>query len=374
MTTDAIGLYLHIPFCLRKCNYCDFSSFAGVNRETREAYISNLISEIKSYKRDEKIKIDSIFFGGGTPSLLDEWEFSEITEAISDSFEIRCGTEFTIEANPKTLTLGKLSSYIASGVNRVSLGMQSIHENELKFLGRIHSFGDALEAVRLCDRLGVDNFNLDLMYGIPEQTVSSFKDTLRAAKDTGAAHISAYGLIVEEGTDFYRRKNLLPLPSEDEECDMYYLACEMLQGAGFSHYEISNYAREGYQCRHNLKYWQDGEYIGVGLSAHSYFGNIRYANTSRLSEYLTEDFTKYRTEEQIDRVSRAYEYAMLRLRLREGFSLSEYQKLFGSSFLLDRESKLDSFMRAGLVSLAEDRISFTEKGFYLSNTLLSELL
>ena len=374
MTTDAIGLYLHIPFCLGKCNYCDFSSFAGLSQQSRKRYIARLISEIRSYKRDEKIKTDSIFFGGGTPSLLEEGEFSKITEAIRDSFEICDDVEFTIEANPKTLTYEKLSSYIECGVNRVSLGVQSIHENELKFLGRIHNFDDAIESVRLFDKLGVDNFNLDLMYGIPEQTPASFKDTLRAAIDIGAAHISAFGLIVEEGTDFYRRKSRLPLPSEDEECDMYSLACEMLSGAGFSHYEISNYARAGYECRHNLKYWQDCEYIGVGLSAHSYFGNIRYANTALLSEYLKEKFIKYRTEEKIDCESRAYEYAMLRLRLKDGFSLSEYQEQFGKSFLLGREKKLDGFLHAGLLSCSEDRIAFTEKGFYLSNTLLSELL
>lgn len=374
MTTNPIGIYLHIPFCHQKCNYCDFSSFAGVKQEVRECYVAKLIEEIKSYKCDNKIKADSIFFGGGTPSLLTVEEFSKITEALYDSFDVCDKAEFSIEANPKTLTYEKLSHYLSCGVNRVSLGMQSIHENELKFLGRIHSYADSLEAIRLFDRLGVDNFNLDLMYGIPEQTLSSFRDTLRVAIDSGAAHISSYGLIVEEGTDFYRRRNQLPLPDEDEECDMYALAAQMLGGAGFSHYEISNYAKSGNQCQHNLKYWRGYEYIGVGLAAHSYFGNIRYSNTSRFSEYLSSDFTKYRMEEPIDNEERAYEYVMLRLRLSEGFSLSEYQSFFGKSFLLGRENKLESFRIAGLISLTDDSIALTERGFYLSNTLLSELI
>ena len=374
MKTDAIGLYLHIPFCLKKCNYCDFCSFSNLSECEKNSYIKFLISEIKSYKKDEPIVIDSIFFGGGTPSLLSVSEFSDICRAIAETFVLDSEIEFTVEANPKTLTREKLINMKNCGVNRLSIGMQTIHANESKILGRIHNFDDAMESIRLFDKLGVDNFNLDLMYGIPEQTLDSFRETLRTAISSGAAHISAYGLIVEEGTDFYRRKNHLPLPSEDEEFDMYSLASQMLGEVGFSHYEISNYAKEGYLCRHNLKYWHDSEYIGVGLAAHSYYGNIRYANTTRFSEYLTEDFTKYRTEEPIDEESRAYEYAMLRFRLKEGISLTEYQSLFGKSFLLGRENKIDSFVRAGLISLSEDTVAFTEKGFYLSNTLLSELL
>lgn len=374
MTTDAIGLYLHIPFCLQKCNYCDFSSFAGVSTQIREKYIECLITELYSYRKDKRIKIDSIFFGGGTPSLLCAREFSKLAEAIHNSFEVLPNTEFSIEANPKTLTEENLCEYIANGVNRVSLGMQSIHENELKFLGRIHSFDDIIASVRLFDKLGIDNFNLDLMYAIPDQTVSSFSKTLDAAIAMGAAHISAYGLIIEEGTDFYRRKESLPLPSEDEECAMYSIACERLFAAGFSHYEISNYARLGYSCRHNLKYWQDGEYIGVGLGAHSYFGNKRYANSDIFSEYLSQDFTKYRTEETISLKDSAYEYAMLRLRLAEGFSLSEYERLFGKSFLFGKGDVIKTFVREGLLSLLNGRIFFTEKGFYLSNSLLTELL
>ena len=374
MTTDKIGLYLHIPFCVSKCKYCDFSSFSSVDSSVREKYISTLILELLSYKQLPKIRVDTIFFGGGTPSLLTSEEFSEIVKAIHESFEVVDGCEFTVESNPKTIDEKKLSAYLENGVNRLSIGIQSIHENELKYLGRIHNFFDVKEIVNLAHSCGLSNINADIMYSIPEQTQSSFEKTIDEVLSLGITHLSAYGLILEEGTDFWYRRNSLPLPSEDEEAEMYCTVNKKLKDSGFLHYEVSNYALPTYECRHNLKYWQDMEYIGVGLSAHSYFRKVRYANPVTFSEYFVPNIKRSRTVEFIDEGSEAFEYAMMNLRLSKGIDLWEYERKFGKSFLFGRESKLKEFSQLGLSVLTSDRFYFTERGFYLSNTLLSEIL
>ena len=212
------------------------------------------------------------------------------------------------------------------------------------------------------------------MYGIPEQTKESFQVTLRRTLELSPEHISLYGLILEEGTPFYKNRENLPLPSEDTECDMYYMAAKMLHDAGYNHYEISNYAKPGFTCRHNLKYWRDEEYIGVGLSAYSYFGGSRYGNTKNPDEYLSEDCVKYRQEEIIDSKNEAYEFVMLALRLKEGFSLAEYRERFGSDFCLGREEIIERMQKAGYVSISNGRLSLTESGFYVSNSVIGELI
>lgn len=374
MTTDKIGLYLHIPFCLRKCSYCDFSSFSNVDSDTRAGYIAALVREIQTYKRDERIALNSVFFGGGTPSLLEPNELVKIHRAIEDTFDLDGDTEYTLEANPKTLSPDKLKAYIECGVNRISIGMQSIHENELKILGRIHSYDDFLKAYNMVSDAGINNINVDVMYSIPEQTPDSLRATLSAVASLRPTHISAYSLIIEENTPFYNQRDTLPLPSELEENKMYAILCDRLARWGYNHYEISNYARCGFESRHNLKYWRAEEYIGVGLSAYSYFNRHRYGNTSDLSEYLSENQRNYIYEEYIDRKSAEYEYAMLRLRLSEGFSLSDYQSRFGKSFLLGRREKIDEYIKMGYMKEEDGRISLTERGFYVSNTILSDLL
>ena len=373
MTTKPIGLYLHIPFCVRKCNYCDFCSFATGDCDWREEYINSLCREIECYKGRD-ITLDSIFFGGGTPSLLNVDEFKRITDTINDCFTVDADTEFTIEANPKTLTEEKLSSYISCGVNRLSIGLQSIHDNEQKILGRIHNFDDFLRTYNMAIDLGINNINIDLMYGIPEQTMESFSKTLDAVTALSPQHISLYGLIIEEGTPFYNNRHDLELPSEDSECDMYYLAAKMLREKGYGHYEISNYVREGFSCQHNLKYWHAEEYIGVGLAAHSYFNGRRFANTENINDYLSGNFANYAKGEIIDDETRAYEYVMLSLRLAEGFSLSDYNERFGVDFRLGREDTLKMLMDNDLLIINGDRLSLTEKGMYVSNNILSDLI
>lgn len=367
MKADAVGLYVHIPFCVRKCNYCDFCSFPEGSFTGREEYIERLCREIASYK-DKAITVDTVFFGGGTPSLLSREEFEKIVAHIKSSFKITDSCEFTLEANPGTLTRDKLLAYISLGVNRISLGLQSIHENELKFLGRIHTFEDFLEVYRLVRECGISNVNVDLMYGIPEQTLDSFLQTLRTVTALSPEHLSVYGLILEDGTPLYQLHESLPIPTEDTECDMYYAAARLLSECGYSHYEISNYARHGYECRHNLKYWRCEEYIGVGLSAYSYFGGKRFGNPRDRGEYIAA------LRGYSEKADEPYEYVMLALRLAEGFSLEDYKARFGADFLCGREKIIKQLEDAEYVKRQNGRLLLTEKGFYVSNYILTELL
>ena len=373
METKPIGLYVHIPFCIRKCNYCDFCSVA-VSKDKIKSYTDSLISEIESYKCEPKRRINTVFFGGGTPSVLDIDDFERIVLAIREVFEICEDAEFSAEVNPATVTVEKAHSFKRLGVNRVSIGLQSIRENELKILGRIHTCEDFLDTFYTLRAAGIGNINVDLMYGIPEQTEESFSQTLAAVAALDPEHISAYGLIVEEGTPFYRMRHELDLPSEDDEYNMYLSAVSVLGEYGYSHYEISNYAKPGFECRHNLKYWRDEEYIGVGLAAHSYLDGKRYSNTTEFDEYFEGFGLKYRKEESVTDGLDKFEYAMLALRLSEGLSLLEYRKIFGEEFAKGKEKLLREYVNAGYMDVVDGRIKFTDKGFYVSNTILAELL
>lgn len=366
------GLYVHIPFCLKKCDYCDFCSFPLSNIKSRNEYIESLCDEIRSYK-EQKISVNTIFFGGGTPSLLTNGEFLRIFQSITSSFLLSEDTEFTIECNPKTLTKEKLYCYLKCGVNRLSIGLQSIHEKELSLLGRIHNFEDFLESYHLAREVGFKNINLDLMYGIPSQTIESFQDTLKKVVSLSPEHISVYGLIVEEGTPLAKKMSSLDMPEEESECDMYYFASEYLGENGYIHYEISNYSKNGFESRHNLKYWRCQEYIGVGLSAHSYFKDFRSENTSDFETYIS-NYNKKIKAEFIDCENKAFEYVMLGLRLKEGISLFDFENKFGYSFLKNRENIIEKLISENLVVKSGDTLSLTERGFYLSNWILSELL
>lgn len=373
MKTDPIGLYVHIPFCLKKCNYCDFCSYTDVEDDLRRRYIDALIEEIHSYKKTPKIKANTVFFGGGTPTLLTCRELSNILSSIRETFDVVPESEITMEMNPKTANQEKLADFYKLGVNRISIGMQSIHENELKKLGRIHNYNDFLLAFNTAKQAGFNNISVDIMYGIPEQTKESFKETIDTVLLLKPQHISVYGLILEENTPFWSLRSELPLPSEDDECDMYYYVADALGKAGYSHYEISNYSQPGYSSRHNLKYWHCGEYIGFGLSAYSYFNGERFGNAASFEEYFQNKETKY-YREKISVSDREYEYAMLALRLKEGISLKKYSNAFGKKFTDGREEILRKYIDTGNIILTDEKLMLTEKGFYISNTILTDLL
>ena len=370
MTTDKLGLYVHIPYCVRKCNYCDFCSLPNGRGEVPDEYIRALCDEIRSYKGRAYDSLDTVYFGGGTPSLLSPEQLERVMSAARESFVIKPDAEITFEANPGTLTKEKAVAFRRLGFNRVSLGLQSIHENEMKKLGRIHTYQEFLDTFSILREVGFDNISVDLMYGIPHQTKASFAKTLEAIVALRPEHISAYGLIVEEGTPFYDDDDLM-LPELDEECDMYELAAAYLRDAGYEHYEISNYARPGYRSRHNTLYWRFGEYIGVGAAAHSFLGSRRFYNTDSVGEYIMGAGRAIAEDDELDL---AYEYAMLGLRLSEGFSLDEYERLFSVSFTEGKEGIISRLEREGLLTLSDGRISLTERGFYLSNSILVEIL
>ncbi len=372
MTTKAYGLYIHIPFCKKRCSYCDFCSSTQRYDKDIDGYIGRLRDELIGYKSSPNIILDTIYFGGGTPSLLEPERLHRILSVVHSVFDVKGGAEITVEANPGTITPGKASGLYSMGINRVSMGLQSIHENELKKLGRIHTYEDFLLSYNMLRKARIDNINIDLMYGIPLQTKESFRQTLDEVIALDPEHISAYGLIVEPGTPFYEERDTLDLPTEEDECDMYYTASERLGRAGYLHYEISNYAKPDKQSRHNLKYWRDEEYIGVGASAYSYYGGKRYGNTSDLDEYLGATTLVESTE--IAPEDMAYEYAMMRLRLREGFHLSDYKERFSKSFTSGKEALIERYLDLGLMSIKGDRISLTDKGFYVSSSILAELL
>lgn len=372
MKTDKIGLYVHIPFCVKKCNYCDFCSFSGIAHDVKTKYIDKLCQEILSYKSRD-ISVDTIFFGGGTPTLLSVDDMQKVVSAIGEAFTICSDVEFTMEANPGTTTPEKLEGFIKCGVNRFSIGLQTIHENELKTLGRIHTYEDFLRTYFDLRSLGISNINVDIMYGIPDQTIKSVEATLNSVLCLGPEHMSVYGLILEEGTPFFENSSKLSLPAEDAECDMYYLACELLRNSGYHHYEISNYAKPGCESRHNKKYWNEKEFIGVGLSAYSYLDGERFGNTKDLQKYLCgSGISEF--YENIDMESQKYEYVMLALRLSDGISLSEYRDLFSEDFTFGREDVIARLASGGYINIDNDGISLTEKGFYVSNYIITELL
>ena len=371
MRTDAgIGLYVHIPFCKRKCNYCDFASFVPAN-DFRRKYIDALVAEIKEYGKSDRRAVDTVFFGGGTPSLLLPEELSRIMEALRSAFWISPDSEITAEINPGTLNEGILDSFLHHGFNRFSVGLQSIHENELKNLGRIHGFEDFLNTYKLLRARGVKNISVDLMFGIPEQTKASFASTLDKIIELSPEHISVYGLILEEGTPFFDTRDKLPLPNEDEEREMYFLASRRLRAAGYLHYEISNFAKGGFECRHNLKYWRREEYIGVGLAAHSFLDGRRFSNSRDTESY----FNKERSLEPLpEKEDESFEYAMLNLRTASGISLSEYKERFCKNFTDGKEEIINKHLSLGLIVLDGESLRLTPEGFYLSNTVLSDLL
>lgn len=373
METKPIGVYVHVPFCKRKCNYCDFCSEAA-SEEKITRYTDALCEEIRGFRAEKTISVDTVFFGGGTPSLLPVDLFEKIMYTIKETFNVLPDAEITLEVNPGTVNEEKARLYASCGVNRISIGTQSIHEKELKKLGRIHTFEEFANTYKLFKEVGINNLSVDLMYGIPEQTLNTFEETLSEIISLEPNHISCYGLILEEGTPFFEMRDKLNLPSEDEEYEMYSLAHKMLCGAGYRHYEISNYAKESSLSRHNLKYWHSEDYVGFGISAHSYFEGKRFYNTSDFTEYFSSESAKYRKEESDLNGIDEFEYAMLALRLDDGFSLSEYEKLFGKDFYSERADIIEKLSRLDLLRVENGRIFLTHEGFYVSNSILAELL
>lgn len=408
----ALELYIHIPFCARKCLYCDFLSFRALG-VVHEQYVEQLINEIEAEGAAcHGYQVVTVFIGGGTPSVIEPGLIRDILKAVRRSFDVADGAEITIEVNPGTLLQNKLHIYRAAGINRVSIGLQSADNRELENLGRIHSFEEFLKSFQCARMAGFNNINVDLMSGIPGQTLDSWKNTLKKVTMLKPEHISAYSLIIEEGTPFWdryaeegeklgrtgtpaagaacgadpdrfglRRRDYPPLPDEDTENRIYHLTRTFLAEQGYARYEISNYARPGFECRHNIGYWTEVEYLGLGLGASSFFGGCRFCNERDLETYLKVDFSAPGWEEQLrpqftrlSREARMEEFMFLGLRLIKGISEIDFVATFGVKLDSVYGPVIRRLVENGLLKRDGVWLSLTEWGMDVSNYVLSEFL
>lgn len=372
-----LGLYIHIPFCRSKCDYCDFYSLAG-REEQMDLYQKALLAQFKRWAPLVKGRaVDTIYFGGGTPSYYGAKRIRELLLYLQRRFPVSRQAEITLECNPDSVDARSMSALRRAGVNRVSLGMQSADAEQLRCIHRIHTPRQAELAVAELRRAKIDNISLDLIYGLPGQSLESWQQTLRSALALEPEHISCYGLKTEPGTPLARQVEAgLCLPDEDAQADFYLKAVELLQRAGFRQYEISNFAKTGRESRHNLKYWMGREYLGFGPGAHSYFGGKRFSYPRDLDRYLrsARRGEVERTElQEIDGPERAREYLMLRMRTLRGIEEWEYRRKFGLNFE-PISRRLEFFEAHHWAELSGKRWHFTPQGFLLSNTLILELL
>lgn len=372
------GLYIHIPFCIKKCNYCDFISYPGKEDKMAD-YISAMKKEIKNIAKDAQDKtIDTIFIGGGTPSYLDSSLIIETLNEVYKDFSVNNTAEITIEANPKTFTKQKLNDYKDIGINRMSIGLQSVNDESLKILGRVHNYDDFVKSYNMARDAGFDNINIDLIYDIPSETKEMFFNTIDNVIALDPEHISLYSLIIEEGTPFYDMYNngLLKLPSEEDEGEMITYAKAKLKSAGFERYEISNYAKQGKKCKHNLNYWQNGFYFAAGLAAHSCLkigeDIVRRKNDNSMSSYISECFS-YKNQFIIKEES-MFETVMLGFRLTEGIDIRAFNERYNVSFFEIYKNNIKKLSDEGLLEYNEDRAWLTERGLDIQNTILVEFM
>ena len=364
------GLYIHIPFCIKKCKYCDFNSFSAC-REEKATYLDALILEMEKYRGEA---VDTIFIGGGTPTSLTAEQLEKLLKNVQEKFVLAELCEFTVEANPKTLDEEKLEILKKYGVNRLSIGVQSFNDNELLALGRVHTGIEAEETIRLAKKY-FDNISIDLMCAIPNQTKDSFKKNLEKAFSLNPSHISCYSLILEEGTPLFdeNEKGNLVLPDENEEREIYDIAvCEM-EKHGYGQYEISNFAKSGFESRHNKKYWQCDEYIGIGLSAHSYIDGVRFSNTDDFSSYIKGEFATGE-KEVLSKEDKMSEFMFLGLRMTDGVSETEFAGRFGENLEKVFEKPLLKFKNMGMIEEKDDRICLSKKAISVSNQIMCEFI
>ncbi len=366
-----IGLYIHIPFCKQKCKYCDFISYTQ-KEDMFDDYLDRLKDEAQEYRG---AKVNTVFIGGGTPSLLSCGQLRTLTEMIKTTFILSDDCEFTIEANPKTLDTDKLKTLKNCGVNRISLGVQSFCDDELKAIGRIHDAKTAYNTVELIKEYGFNNFSLDIMLNLPNQSKESLLKTLETAISLNPNHISCYSLILEENTPLFKEyeSGKFEIASDEYDRELYSLAKDTLTENGYEQYEISNFSKKGFKSKHNLKYWNCDEYIGLGVAAHSYLNDIRFYNTSKISEYIN---GIYHIEEKtiLSKKDKISEYIIMRLRLTDGICVNEFQKRFSVDFYDTYKALIDKFISAGFIKYEENSYKLTDKGFDISNSIMCEFV
>lgn len=369
----SLGIYIHVPFCLKKCHYCDFCSFPGSDESLMREYTQELCRRMeRELPSPELYEVDTVYFGGGTPTLLPPDCFEAILDTLHTHTDLSPTAEITCECNPATVDLAYLRTLRQMGINRLSIGLQSVHDRELRALGRLHSFSDFQITYKDARAAGFDNISVDLMYGIPEGTLKSFRESLELLASLSPEHISAYGLKIEEGTTFARMRDSLSLPDEDTEFKMYRAMTEILSSHGYRKYEISNFSKDGKESRHNLRYWKRLDYLGFGVAAHSCFDGFRFGNSRDMKAFLagmdiTEERHSLSEEEAFE------EWMILGLRLAEGLDEKEWSRRLGMS----PEAACPALCRwvdGKYMTHKNGRYAFTDKGFFVSNTILSELL
>lgn len=370
-----LSLYIHIPFCKQKCFYCDFPSYASIDY-LREDYVDALCKEIED--KGSKCIIKSIFIGGGTPSYLETKEIVKVLNSIK-KLQLMEGMEFTMECNPGALEEEKLTAMLNGGVNRISMGLQAVQNSLLKDIGRIHSFKQFEENFNLARKVGFKNINVDLMFGLPNQKVDEWKESLEVIAKLNPEHISAYSLIIEEGTAFYKlwERNKLILPSEDDERTMYEITKSILTKHGYHQYEISNYAKAGFECYHNKVYWKCEEYLGLGSASTSFIDGKRIKNIENVKKYIDrinsgeevwEEITENTIEDSME------EFVFMGLRILSGISLNEFKKRFGVNIESIYKDVIEKNINRKLLVLENDTLRLTEQGIELSNSVMSDFI
>ncbi len=371
---ENIGIYIHIPFCAKKCYYCDFVSFP-VMEEKQKDYVQKIKEELIEKSKEIKNYIDTIYIGGGTPSIINCQYIVDILNCIKENYKVKKNAEITIEINPGTVTEEKLRTFKEAGINRLSIGLQSTKDELLEEIGRIHKYEDFLYTYNLAKEIGFKNINVDLMIGLPEQSLDDVKESVEKIVKLKPKHISVYSLILEENTklEVLVKLGKLIMPDEDLERQMYWSAKKILENNGYEHYEISNFAKKGYKSKHNWNCWKQHSYLGFGLSASSYYNNIRYSSTSNLEEYMS-DPNKKNIEEKESLEDTKKEYMMLGLRTIEGVKISEFKQKFIENPIYVFSKELEKLEKEGLIEIDLDNIKLTPKGLDLANIVWEEFV
>ena len=376
-----VGIYIHIPFCKRKCFYCDFCSFE-CDKNIHNDYTKALINEIRAFSLDDNnnnIVIKTLYFGGGTPSFIDENYIEQIVMELKSKYKFSDDIEATIEVNPGTASFEKLKKYRELGFNRISIGLQSTDNNLLKIIGRIHTYEEFEETYKTAREVGFKNINVDLMIGLPTQSIEDVEKSLEKIIMKNPEHISVYSLILEEGTKLHElvESRKLELPDEDTERKMYWLVKNKLEENKYIHYEISNFARKGFESKHNTDCWKQKEYIAFGLAAHSYVNGVRYSNITDLNKYIYDNLNKVNNkeiEELQDKDIQMNEYVILGLRMIKGFSIKEFESNFKVDFYDRYKEILDKLLGLDLIHIKDDQIALTDKGIDFANIVWEEFV
>lgn len=385
-----IGIYIHIPFCKQKCYYCDFISYSKKDNLIEE-YINAILEEIKDVakgnkddyenRKDDLFLVKTIYIGGGTPSYINSKYIVKIVKLIKDEFKIAEDIEITLEVNPGTVNKEKLKDYYEIGINRLSIGLQSTNDELLKLIGRIHTYSEFEDAYNWARKVGFNNINADLIIGLPKQKIDDVEKSVKRLIELGLEHISVYSLILEEGTVLEKKveNKELELVSDDEERNMYWCAKKMLEENGYKHYEISNFAKNGYESKHNMDCWNQKEYIGFGVAAHSYTNNIRYSNIECVENYIS-NIKENRLEknfvfnEKQTQSMKIREYMMLGLRKIDGVSIKKFKELFIANPIMIFKEELEKLIKEELLEIDGDYIKLTNKGLDLANLVWEEFI